>query len=137
METEQTRTLIETYYEALTSGDRKTVAELVADDCVWLPPASANIDPVEGGPAVVAEMTGDLVKRTFDLSKPFNLEVRSMIVDGDKAVVQQRLTATAKETGADYDNQYCWVYTCRDGKIVHMEEYADTIIAGRAMGWHG
>ncbi len=59
-----------------------------------------------------------------------------MIVDGDKAVVQQRLTATAKETGADYDNQYCWVYTCRAGKIVHMEEYADTIIAGRAMGWH-
>lgn len=135
METEATRSLIEMYYNALTSGDRDTVAELVDEDCVWLPPVSAGIGPVEGGKEVVAELTGNVLKRTFDLSKPFNLEVRSMIVDGDKAVVQQRLTATAKATGADYDNQYCWVYTCRDGKIVHMEEYADTLVAGRAMGW--
>ena len=133
--TEATRDLIDRYYAALTSGDRATVASLVADDCEWVPPATAEIDPVSGGDAVVAELTGDVVKRTFDLSKPFNLEVRSVIVDGDRAVVQQRLTATAKATGADYDNQYCWVYTCRDGKIVHMEEYADTLLASRAMGW--
>ena len=135
METDETRTLIETYYKALTTGDRETVASLVADDCLWLPPATAPFDPVEGGEAVVAELTGDVLKRTFDLSKPFNLEVRSMIVDGERAVVQQRLTATAKATGAAYDNQYCWVYTCRDGKIVHMEEYADTLLASQVMGW--
>lgn len=135
METAETRSLIETYYGALTTGDRDTVASLIADDCVWLPPATADFGAVEGGENVVAELTGDVVKRTFDLSKPFNLEVRSMIVDGDKAVVQQRLTATAKATGSEYDNQYCWVYTCRDGKIVHMEEYADTLLASRAMGW--
>jgi ketosteroid isomerase-like protein len=135
MNTDETRELIDRYYTALTSGDRETVASLVADDCVWIPPETAEIDPVDGGEAVVAELTGDVVRRTFDLSKPFVLEVRSVIVDGDKAVVQQRLTATAKATGADYDNQYCWVYTCRDGKIVHMEEYADTLLASRAMGW--
>ncbi|MGB5759332.1 MAG: nuclear transport factor 2 family protein [Acidimicrobiales bacterium] len=135
MDTEQTRSVINAYYAALTAGDRAGVAALVADDCVWIPPATAPFDPVEGGDRVVAELTGDVLKRTFDLSKPFGLEVRSMIVDGDKAVVQQRLTATAKATGADYDNQYCWVYTCRDGKIVHMEEYADTLVASRAMGW--
>lgn len=135
METSETRTLIQRYYDALTSGDRETVAALVADQCVWQPPATANFGVVEGGAAVVAELTGGAVRRNFDLSKPFALEVRSMIVDGDKAVVQQRLTATAKATGAHYDNQYCWVYTCREGKIVHMEEYADTIVAARAMGW--
>ncbi len=135
METDETRALIESYYAALGSGDRETVASLVADDCVWIPPATAHVDPVHGGAEVVAELTGDVVKRTFDLSKPFNLEIRSMIVDGEMAVVQQRLTATAKATGSDYDNQYCWVYTCRDGKIVHMEEYADTLLASRAMGW--
>lgn len=135
MNTEDTRDLIERYYAALTKGDRETVASLVADDCVWLPPATAEVEPVTNGPAIVAELTGGVVKKTFDLSKPFNLEVRSMIVDGEQAVVQQRLTATAKATGADYDNQYCWVYTCRDGKIVHMEEYADTLLASRAMGW--
>ena len=135
MTTDQTRDLIDRYYTALTKGDRDTVASLVADDCTWVPPATAEIEPVSGGPAIVAELTGDVVKRMFDISKPFNLEVRSVIVDGPMAVVQQRLTATAKATGTDYDNQYCWVYTCRDGKIVHMEEYADTLLASRAMGW--
>lgn len=135
METEETRRLIETYYRALTTGDRDGVAALVADECTWIPPASAPIDPIEDGPALVAELTGDLVRRTFDLSQPFALEVRKMVVDGDTAVVQQRLTATAKTTGKPYDNQYCWVYTCRDGQIVRMEEYADTVVAAEAMGW--
>ncbi len=135
METSETRQLIEAYYQALTSGDRAGVAALVADDCRWIPPASAPFGPVEGGDAVVAELTGDVVRRTFDLRQPFAMEVRSTIVDGDTAVVQQRLTATAKETGRAYDNQYCWVYTCRDGKITVMEEYADTVVAAAAMGW--
>ncbi len=135
METSETRALIESYYQALTTGDREGVAALVADECRWVPPASAPFDPVEGGEAVVAELTGDVVKRTFDLSKPFALEVRSMLVDGDRAVVQQRLTATAKATGNAYDNQYCWIYTFRDGKIVLMEEYVDTVVAASAMDW--
>ncbi|MCP3911271.1 MAG: hypothetical protein GY713_09980 [Actinomycetia bacterium] len=29
---------------------------------------------VEGGPAVVAELTGDTVKRPFDLEQPFQVE---------------------------------------------------------------
>jgi ketosteroid isomerase-like protein len=56
------------------------------------------------------------------------------MVDGEMAVVQQRLLATAKATGSDYDNQYCWVYTCENDKIVRMEEYADTLYAARSMG---
>jgi ketosteroid isomerase-like protein len=135
METSETRQLIEAYYSALTSGDRDGVAALVADECRWVPPATAPFGPVEGGDAVVAALTGGVVREMFDLSKPFGLEVRSTIVDGDKAVVQQRLTATARGTGRAYDNQYCWVYTCRDGKIVHMEEYADTSLAKDVMGW--
>jgi uncharacterized protein len=135
METSETRALIESYYRALGSGDREAVAALVADDCRWVPPATAPFEPIEGGAEVVAALTGGVIRQMFDLSHPFALEVRSTIVDGDKAVVQQRLTATAKATGRPYDNQYCWVYTCRGGRIVHMEEYADTALAKDVMGW--
>ena len=135
METSETRRLIESYYEALRSGDRDRVSSLVADDCRWVPPAGAPFEPIDGGPAVVEALTGGVIRQMFDLSQPFALEVRSMMADGDTAVVQQRLTATAKETGQPYDNQYCWVYTCRDGRIAHMEEYADTLVAARTMGW--
>jgi ketosteroid isomerase-like protein len=61
-------------------------------------------------------------------------EVRSVIVDGDRAAVQQRVTATARN-GNDYANEYCWVYTCRDGQVQLLEEYADTLYAGRVFGF--
>ena len=134
METEETRTLVKKYYDALPSGDKAAIAALLTDDCEWFPPETAPIEPVKGADAVATVFSGSLVKDTFDMSKPFNLEVRSMIVDCNTAVVQQRLTATAKN-GAPYDNQYCWVYECRDGKIARMEEYADTLLAGQVMGW--
>jgi ketosteroid isomerase-like protein len=135
MSTEATRSTVDAFYAALTSGNRKGVRELLSDDCVWVPPSTAPFDTVTGGDEIAAELGGRVVKRTFDTSKPFALDVRRVVADGDVAVVQQRLTATAKATGQAYDNQYCWVYTVRDGKIVHMEEYADTLLASRIMGW--
>lgn len=134
METETTRALIQRYYDVLPRGDTEAIAELLTEDCEWLPPASAPLDVVRGRDAVAKTFSGDLVRAMFDLKQPFKLDVRTMIVDGDTAVVQQRLTATVKNGNA-YDNQYCWVYTCRDGRIARMEEYADTLLASHVMGW--
>jgi hypothetical protein len=135
MSTEATRSTVEAFYAALTSGNRDGVRALLSDDCVWVPPSTAPFDTMTGGDEIAAELGGRVVKRTFDISKPFALDVRRILADGDVAVVQQRLTATAKATGQHYDNQYCWVYTVSDGKIAHMEEYADTLLASRVMGW--
>jgi ketosteroid isomerase-like protein len=135
MSTEATRSTVEAFYAALTSGNREGTRALLSDDCVWVPPSTAPFDTMKGGDEIAAELGGRVVKRTFDTSKPFALDVRRILADGDVAVVQQRLTATAKATGQHYDNQYCWVYTVQDGKIVHMEEYADTLLASRVMGW--
>lgn len=134
-DTEATREVIKAYYDALRKGDRDALLELLAEDCEWLPPPGAPIEAIKGGAALADALGRNVVKTTFDLSKPFNLEVRRVLADGNIAVVQQRLTATAKATGLPYDNQYCWVYEVNDGRIVHMEEYADTLIASRAMGW--
>lgn len=134
MDTEQTRALVQKYYDTLPKGDRAAIAELLTDNCEWVPPETADFDTVRGRDAVAEQFSGALVKSTFDLSKPFRVEVRKMIVEGDTAVVQQRLTATAKN-GNDYDNQYCWVYECRDGQIARIEEYVDTLLASRVMGW--
>ena len=135
MSTETTRALIDDFYGALQKGDRARLLEILAPDAVWIPPASAPIDHTEGAEAIADALGSQIVRQMFDLSQPFALEVRRTVVDGDVAVVQQRLTATAKATGAAYDNQYCWVYEFRDGRLAVLEEYADTIVAGRAMGF--
>ena len=135
MSTETTRQAIQDFYAALQKGDKDRLLELLAPDAVWIPPASAPFARMEGAEAIADALGSKIVRETFDLKKPFALEIRRMLADGDHAVVQQRLTATAKATGLDYDNQYCWVYEVRDGRVAVLEEYADTIVAGRAMGF--
>ncbi len=136
-DTATTRQVVEDYYAALRTNDRPRLLELLDPDCSWSPPASAPIEPLQGAQAIAAALGAKIVKETFDLTKPFNLEVRRMVVEGPVAVVQQRLQATAKATGSAYDNQYCWIYEVRDGRIFNMEEYADTMVAAKAMGWGG
>ena len=133
MDTESTRAVIEQYYAALLSGDKATWTALIADDCEWVTPASTSFGPVVGKAAIVDGLTS-VVRETYDLSARFEVTVRSMLVDGNKAAIQQRVIAKAKATGEHYDNEYCWVYIGKAGKIVHMEEYADTYYAAEKLG---
>ncbi len=35
--------------------------------------------------------------------------------------------------GLPYDQEYCWIITVRDDKIVHLREYCDTVMFETAM----
>ena len=131
METAATRQLIETYYETLKSGDREKLAALCTDDVEMFPPESAGLDVVRGPEALAAAMGGDLPRKMFRM-RTFQLTIRHMTVEGDTAVVQQAISAETRDD-QQYDNEYCWVYTCRDGRIARMVEYADTLKASRIL----
>ena len=133
MGTEETRRLIEEFYATLATGDRAKIESLLSEDVEWVPPESAPFGPVRGREAVAAELGGDTPKRMFRM-RTFKLTVHRIVADGDIAVVQQAISAETR-TGKQYDNEYCWVYTCRDGKITKIVEYADTHKAAAIMGW--
>ena len=120
MGTEETRRLIEDFYATLPTGDRSKLESLLTDDVEWVPPESAPFGPVRGRENVAAELGGETPRRLFRM-RTFNLTVHKIVADGDTAVVQQAISAEAR-TGKQYDNEYCWVYTCRDGQIAHMME---------------
>jgi ketosteroid isomerase-like protein len=109
------------------------LASLFTEDVEWVPPESAPFGPVRGREAVAGELAGDTPRRMFKM-RTFSLTVRKVLADGDTAVVQQAISAETRD-GQQYDNEYCWVYTCRDGRIARMVEYADTHKAARIMGW--
>src|SRR5215831_5269331 len=69
-----------------------------------------------------------------DVRHAFRLNIHRILADGDTAVVQHSISAKTR-AGEQYDNEYCWVYHCRDGKIAKIEEYADTHKAARIMKW--
>jgi ketosteroid isomerase-like protein len=131
METAETRTLIETYYATLPTGDREKLLSLLSDDVEMVPPESTGLETLKGPEAVAAAMGGDLPRKMFKM-RTFKLTVRHTTVDGDTAVVQQAISAETRD-GNQYDNEYCWVYTCRDGRIARMVEYADTLKASRIL----
>src|SRR5690606_24068899 len=114
--------LVEELYATLKTGDRAKLASLFTEDVEWYPPETAPIGPVKGAAQVAAELAGDTPKRLFDM-KTFRVQVHKVIADGDTAVVQQAISAKTRD-GAQYDNEYCWVYTYRDGKVARIVEYA-------------
>jgi uncharacterized protein len=133
MDTEATRDVITRFLKARNENDVSTIEGLLTDDAQWIPPASSGIGPFNGREDVAKALGGGVAGSIMVIST-VKRDVRSVIVDGDRAVVQQRLTAKTVK-GLDYDNQYCWVYTVRDGKIQLLEEYADTLYASRVFGW--
>lgn len=132
MDTDATRELVQAYLAARAASDVDGIAAVLADDAVWVLPSSSSFGPFEGRDAVARALGGGVAGTLFD-QDTVRREVRKMTVEGDTAVVQLRLTATTLK-GTQYVNEYCWVYTCRDGKIARLEEYADTLHAGRVFG---
>ena len=134
MTTEETRAVVERYYDALGAGNREALLELLAVDCEWVPPSTAPFAPMTGGEAIAEALGRKVVRTMFDVKQPFALDIHQTVVEGSTAVVRQRIRATAFNGNA-YDNEYCWVYECAEGRISRMVEYADTLLASRVMGW--
>ncbi|MDH4144390.1 MAG: nuclear transport factor 2 family protein [Acidimicrobiia bacterium] len=132
METEATRALVQRFLEARAANDAATIDAIVTEDVEWAPPPSMGLGPFAGREKVVKALTGGAVGKIFDLST-LKREVHKLIVEGDTAVALQRLTAKTTK-GADYENEYCWVYTCRDGKIARMDEFVDSFKAAKLFG---
>jgi uncharacterized protein (TIGR02246 family) len=132
MDTAATRTLVQQFIAARAAGDFEGIASALADDAVWRLPASTTFGPFEGRDTVAKALAGGVSGSLFDTAT-IRRDVHKMVVEDDTAVVLQRLSATTLQ-GREYVNEYCWIYTCRDGKIARLEEYADTLHAARVFG---
>lgn len=133
METEQTRKLIEDYYAAAAAGDREALAEMLTENVHWQAAETVPVEPLQGRRVVSSVVSGRGREKMFDMDT-YELDVHRKIVDGDTAVVLQAISAKTRE-GEQYDNEYCWVYTCRDGQIASIVEYVDTWKAAKVFGW--
>lgn len=123
METEASRKLVLDYLAAQGRGDGATMAALLDEKVQWRPPAAAGLGQPTGRSEVLGAMGAAGVK-FFDL-KTMKSETKWVVADGDKVVVRQRNEAKAAN-GKPYSNEYVWVYVCRAGKIVEIEEHTDS-----------
>ncbi len=125
--TSSTRRLIESFLTARASGDHAVVARCLADDVDLEPPVSTGFGPFQGRDAVVEALAGSVVGEVLDVSS-IQRTLHRVLADGDMGVVLNRMEATTLN-GEPYTNEYCFVFTCADGAITRIQEFADTLLA--------
>jgi ketosteroid isomerase-like protein len=63
-----------------------------------------------------------------------DLNIRNILIDGERAVVHWQVKIESGKTGDIASTELCDVLEFKDGKIVSFTEFYDTALAGRLMG---
>jgi ketosteroid isomerase-like protein len=122
--TQQTRALVQRYFEAMQAGS-KALPELLADDVSWWVPPSSPLGGLHEGKAKVLAL---MARGVALYDGPLAITLESLIAEGDRAAVQLVIDGrTAK--GEPYHNFYHFAFRVRDGKICAVREYVDTLYA--------
>ncbi|UAB77584.1 nuclear transport factor 2 family protein [Erythrobacter sp. SCSIO 43205] len=129
--TEQNRALISKAFEGLAKGDPSHFMPLFDESIEWrVVGSSAWSKRAVGLDAVVRDLVEPLFAR---FAGPYLTTPELIIADGEHVAVQAKGNAETLE-GVRYDNEYCFVFTLKGGKIIKVVEYMDTILADRALG---
>ncbi|WP_128893343.1 nuclear transport factor 2 family protein [Erythrobacter sp. HKB08] len=129
--TETNRSLITKAFEGLRHGDPSHFMPLFDEDIEWwVMGSSAWSKHAKGLANVERDLVGPLFAR---FAGPYLNIPELILADGDHVVVLAKGDAETVE-GERYDNDYCFVFRMKDGKIVEVREYMDTILADKALG---
>jgi uncharacterized protein len=112
-------------YAAFGRGDIPSLLSMLDDNVEWKTPGAADL-PTAGtrrGQAEVAEFFGK-VNELFDFEA---FEPQSFMADGDRVVVLGTNRYKVKGgSGQSLTEDWCHIFTIKNGKIVSFQEYLDT-----------
>jgi hypothetical protein len=133
MQTEDTRDLVKAVYAAFASRDEAKIAALFEDDAEWIAPADNGTAEALGAPdgmTGAANIARFIATESMRLFKTRSVTFRGIYADGDTAITDFTMTAELVN-GAPYENDYCFIFTCRDGRVSQMREYMNTLTGRR------
>ncbi|MPT49008.1 MAG: hypothetical protein E2598_11405 [Sphingobium sp.] len=122
--------LIIDFFETLSSGDLDALAGYLHEDMSW----TTMITDVPGagrhdGRDHVLNTFLAPVRGTFKEGDP-KVHVDSLVSSGDKVMAETHATGERAD-GRPYNNLYAWAFELRDGKILHVREYMDSLYVAR------
>ena len=120
----ESKAVVQRYFEALRSGD-PGLPDLLADGVTWWVPEASPLGGTHAGKEAVLELMGSGTD-LYDPAVPLDVTIQSIIAEGDRVAVQLVIDArTAK--GEPYHNHYHFAFEVRDGRILAVREYVDTL----------
>lgn len=118
----ENKRLVQGIMDALARAERQPLFDAMAEDVSWRwMGVSSWSRTFKGKQQVVGELFGG-VEETLT---SFSVHVHQVLADGEHVVVEHTGQNTTPD-GRRYDNNYCWVFSLRDGLIREVREYMDT-----------
>jgi len=127
---EAQRAIVERYFKAVRAGD-PNIGALISEDAVWIAPQSSPVGRRHEGRAAVLELMGKGVG-LYDMSHPMEMEIDAIAAEGEHVFVEMTLSARTL-AGEPYRNHYVFVFRIREGLIVEIREYLDTLYGQRML----
>lgn len=119
----ENKAVVTRFFEIFSSGDVPALLDAMADGGSWW--VSGRLEGMSG--RYDKASFGPLVEGAKAIYKSGGLTITpvSMIAEGDKVAVEA--TGFAELTdGRNYEPQYHFLVTVRDGKVLEVREYMDT-----------
>ena len=128
----ENKKIVNAYFDAVTSGNRKATEDLLADDFfIWFP-GSLPISGTHKGKDALFREVFEVVGRYVDPESEMFLEVTHMMGEGPYIVAEWTIRRkTAK--GRDYENFFLALFEIKHAKIQSIREYLDTLTAKQVM----
>jgi hypothetical protein len=123
--------LMQEIFAAVARGERGAYVDRLADDVIMTVTGQYSWSRTfRGKESVMRDLYGYVASRVNEGRRTIPIRV---LADEDWVVVEAVGEMTTRE-GTRYDNQYCLLYRLRDGKIVEIREYNDSILCERVLG---
>jgi ketosteroid isomerase-like protein len=125
--------LLKRHFETLVADNRQWQS-LIDDDLLWelvYAPSLGHPPRLSGREDVMRHVTWFLT--AVENFRFLDLRIHPM-ADPEAAAAEIRAEALIKTTGRPYRQEYVVFLRCRNGKITHLREYFDPVIAAKALG---
>ncbi|WP_416359868.1 nuclear transport factor 2 family protein [Burkholderia ambifaria] len=125
--------IVKIAYRYLADGNVSALLGLFDSSITW---SEAENSPYSNeqawqGPAAVKQ---NLLDRMADDWHTFAIQPVQFHACGETVVVEARYTGVHRRTGRALDAQACHIWSVREGRIVHFQQYADTASLRDATG---
>ena len=125
------RAVLQDYLDALTAGDLDAIAASFAPDATWSLHGTLPLSGTKSGRAAIMEFLTSAGSLYQPGTQRFTFG--DITAEGDRAVLEWRVTGVASATAKAYDNSYCGVFVIRDGQITQVREYLDSLHAAQVL----
>jgi len=125
---EQNKQVVINFIEAMGRGDAAAAAPCITEDAYTLAKGFGKFAGVRKHDTILATIGA------FKQLMPGGMEpeIHSITAEADRVVVEFEGNGTLIN-GEPYCNQYCMVFTMRDGRICQANEYFCTILADKVL----